>query len=210
MPISPEPALLSAALASGFLLGFRHALDPDHIAAVSTLSSTQRRYSALLQLAVWWGVGHTAMLAISGLLVVLLKTSIPPPAELVFEGMVGLMLVALGFRLLNRSHEDAPPIRTGREAFLVGALHGLAGSAAVVLLAAAAIDTPVYLLLFVAVFGSGSIIGMLLFTGLLGVPAYLYRDSEWFARWFSIAAAIASVGIGALIFIASIRGLVVA
>ena len=204
---APEPTVLSAALATGFLLGFRHAMDPDHIAAVSTLSTTQRRYSAMFHLAVWWGVGHTVVLAACGVLVVLLKTSIPPSAEAAFEGLVGVMLIGLGWRLFRGSHGDSPPIRTGLQALFVGALHGLAGSAAVILLAAATIDSPLYLILFLVVFGGGSIIGMLLFTGLLGVPAYIYRESDRFSRWFTTVAACASIAIGAIILIASIRGL---
>ncbi|NNE36136.1 MAG: urease accessory protein UreH, partial [Rhodothermales bacterium] len=74
MQIIADPTLFVAALFTGFTLGVRHALDPDHIAAVSTLSVRRSEYSSLLRLAIWWGFGHTATLAVSGLLLVLLKT----------------------------------------------------------------------------------------------------------------------------------------
>ena len=213
MPTTTEPMLLSAALATGFVLGLRHALDPDHIAAVSTLSVRRKEYSGILRLAVWWGLGHTATIALAAVVVAVLKSAVPPAVEASLEAVVGLMLIFLGGRLLfRRSDHEADNRhahaqrhgRTERQSFLIGAVHGLAGSAAVLLLAAVTIQSAAGLALFILVFGAGSIGGMLLFTGVLGIPITYFGSSAGFERAFGIVASIASIVVGIIVVASSI------
>jgi len=201
--------LLSAALATGFILGLRHALDPDHIAAVSTLTVHRKQYSGILRLAIWWGLGHTATIALAAVGVAVLKSSVPPALELSLEALVGVMLIFLGGRLLiYRRHEAGAHghsrVRTERQSFVIGAVHGLAGSAAVLLLAAVSIQSMTGLMLFILVFGAGSIGGMLLFTGVLGIPITYFGGSGTFERIFSLIASIASITIGVIVLASSI------
>lgn len=206
-----DPTIFGAALATGFTLGLRHALDPDHISAVSTLSVGNRKYASILRLAVWWGAGHTLTIALSGLILVLMKSVVPPTLELLLEAAVGIMLVFLGVRLVvsgNPKNGNTHRLRTQGQSFIVGAVHGLAGSAAVLLVAAAAIDTAVGVLLFVLVFGAGSIMGMLLFTGLLGIPMHVYGESVAFNRIFGRVAAAVSIVVGVLVVLKSLIELV--
>lgn len=206
-----DPTLFTAALAAGFTLGLRHALDPDHIVAVSTLSVRQREYTAILRLALWWGAGHTLTVGVAALVLVGMKSVVSPSTELVLEALVGIMLVMLGIRLATRMSPRtarAQDIRTRSQSFVIGAVHGLAGSAAVLLVAAAAIETAAGVLLFVLVFGVGSVVGMLLFTGLIGIPLHVFGDSTGFNRFFGVLAAIASVSVGAFVLISSMKELI--
>lgn len=85
---------LGAAL--GFVLGLRHALDPDHVVAVSTMVSRTRRLGASWLLGAFWGLGHTATVFAAGAAIVLLKIEVPPALESRLEAVVGGMLVFLG------------------------------------------------------------------------------------------------------------------
>src|SRR5438093_11627090 len=85
-----------AVLGLGFLLGARHALDADHVAAVSTILSDRPNLRASGFIGFCWGFGHTAVLLLVGLAVILLKITIPERVAVALEFGVGLMLVALG------------------------------------------------------------------------------------------------------------------
>ncbi len=197
---------LYAALGLGFLLGIRHAMDADHVAAVSTLVSQHRSLSRSCLLGTFWGLGHTLALLAAGIATIALRLSISPELEKAFERGVGCMLVLLGAHVLLRSlatwrlhahehphgdhshrhlhlHLGGPPghrhahlLRMGGRPFLVGLLHGMAGSAALVLLVAAAIPSPVGGLLYILVFGAGSTMGMLVLSGLIGLPFVVAAD----------------------------------
>src|SRR5581483_2396611 len=142
--------------ALGSLLGMRHALEPDHLAAVSTLVTSERSGLKAVWLGACWGMGHTLTLVIAGGFLVFLRAEMPATAADGFELMVALMLVALGLRSLYRAARlgaDGPtyPHRHGglvhmhpgvpahvhigrwtlaRRPLLIGAVHGLAGSGA--------------------------------------------------------------------------------
>ncbi|MBI2836657.1 MAG: sulfite exporter TauE/SafE family protein [Chloroflexi bacterium] len=83
-------------LALGLLLGFRHALDPDHVVAVSTIVSQYRNPLRSIWIGVSWGLGHTTTLFIAGTILLLLNLRIPERLSLAFEFVVGIMLVLLG------------------------------------------------------------------------------------------------------------------
>ena len=97
----PQPALGFAASAGlGALLGMRHALEPDHLAAVSTLMTGERSSAKAAWLGACWGLGHTLTLFTTGALLVVLRAEMPAIAAQVFEFCVVLMLVGFGVRAI--------------------------------------------------------------------------------------------------------------
>ncbi len=193
---------LVTALGLGLLLGLRHALDADHVAAVSTLVSRERGLVRSCLLGAFWGAGHTLALLGAGIAVIAFKLTITPGVEEALERTVGLVLVLLGGHVLLRAlgglrvhgHEhthdgvahrhahlhvgssDAAHvhlIQLGGRPFVVGLLHGLAGSAALTLLVLGTIPSPIGALAYIVVFGVGSTAGMLLLSGLVGLPVAL-------------------------------------
>lgn len=203
---------ITAALSFGFVLGLRHALDPDHLVAVSTIVSEHKSIARSSLVGTFWGLGHTASLLAMSVVILLLRTSIPEHTSLWLELPVALMLVVLGINTLWRtlrergwevhthvhSHEQGTPhshihlhahdknihrhhlFRVGRRPFLVGLVHGVAGSAAITLAVVATIPSIALGLIYIAVFGIGSIGGMLLMSAMIGLPFALT------ARRFSI------------------------
>jgi hypothetical protein len=164
-------------LALGLVLGLKHALDADHLAGVSTMATERRGLFASSLIGVLWGLGHTLSLVVAGVLVLLFHFQIGEHVGKALELCVGFMLIALGVNSLRKlarggkSHMHAP--RLGARPILVGMVHGLAGSAALTLLVFAAIPSPVLGLLWVAIFGLGSIGGMVIMSTLFSLPAKL-------------------------------------
>lgn len=193
-------------LALGFLIGLRHALEADHVAAVVSLATRGGTVRDHARQGALWGLGHTVTLVLLAGGCVLLGVALPESAERWFEAAVGAMLVLLGASVLvsmrsqgvhlhghrhadgrvhfhahrhaaglehaDDSHEHAhrrPPLR----ALAVGAVHGLAGSAAMVLMTASAARSPLEGLLYIAVFGLGSIAGMVSLAIVLAMPLRL-------------------------------------
>jgi hypothetical protein len=167
---------LTAALGLGFLLGLRHALDADHVVAVSTLVSRHRSLARSCLVGTWWGVGHTAALLLAAVALLAFKVTISPAVEHALEQAVGLLLILLGGHVLVRRfagaglHGHEHPVGLGGRPFLVGALHGVAGSAGLMLLVLTTIPSTLGGLVYVLVFGVGSTAGMLLLSGLIGIP----------------------------------------
>jgi len=212
-------------LGLGFVLGLRHALDVDHVAAVSTIVTQRRSLWASSLVGAVWGLGHTASLLAVGLVVIGLRAEIPPRLASFFELGVAAMLIGLGANLLwtiarggwvhvhahahdGRAHvhphvHASGAVRhdhgfgAGRRPFFVGLVHGLAGSAALMLAVLATIPSRPLALAYVAVFGAGSIGGMLVMGALLGVPLAL--AAERFARAdvvLRVGAGVGSVMVG--------------
>jgi hypothetical protein len=164
-------------LGIGFVLGLKHALDPDHIVAVTTFVGTERKFRQACRVGLLWGLGHTVALSIFGILVVGLKIPISKWLADRLELAVGVMLIALGAHLIaavhthwHEWHQHSHTITTGVRPMLVGVVHGTAGSAALTLLVLSTISSPANGLLFILVFGIGSMIGMLLVSMLLAMP----------------------------------------
>jgi len=213
-------------LGFGFVLGLRHALDVDHLAAVSTIVSQRRSVRAAALVGAVWGVGHTLATLAAAVVIVGLRADVPPLVAAALELGVAAMLVVLGANLLltlhrggrlhvhghahgGRAHRhlhvhapgDKGPHRHGvsaaRRPLLVGLVHGLAGSAALMLAVVATIRSTPLALAYVAVFGIGSIAGMVAMSALLGVPLAL--ASQRFARAEAViggCAAVASIAVG--------------
>ena len=164
-------------LSLGLVLGLKHALDADHLAAVSTMATEHRGLFASSLIGALWGLGHTISLVVAGVLVIMFHFEIGEHVGKALELCVGFMLIALGVNSLRnlarggRSHMHAP--RLGSRPLLVGMVHGFAGSAALTLLVFAAIPSPALGLLYIAIFGIGSIGGMVIMSTLFSLPAKL-------------------------------------
>src|ERR1700716_780761 len=123
---------LVTVLALGFLLGMRHATDPDHVVAVPTIVSQQRSLARAARTGVLWGIGHTATILLVGGAIIVLKVQLdgrPPRVGRSLEFAVAVMLVVLGLLTLAGGERRAAD-STSRP-LTVGFVHGLAGSAAV-------------------------------------------------------------------------------
>jgi len=192
-------AALLSVLALGFLLGMRHATDPDHIVAVTTIVTQQRSLARAARTGVLWGLGHTLTILVVGGAIVLLKIRldhIPAKIGMSLEFAVAVMLVALGLLTLARGERHVAD-STSRP-LTVGCVHGLAGSAAVVTLPQVAlIPDPRWAVGYLAVFGIGTIAGMLLVTVSLAAPA-LFATGRFSGmnRSLRIASGLVSVGFG--------------
>ena len=168
-------------LALGLLLGMRHATEADHLAAVASLASRGPSLKAGIFHGMAWGIGHTLMLLIVAAAFGLLGFVISPLIAGHMERLVGAMLILLGIgvarrlwrervhvhlRLSENVHEHTLP----RRSVVVGMVHGLAGSAALTLLASQSVASMPWMLAYIAVFGLGSILGMALLSALLTLP----------------------------------------
>src|SRR5262247_258181 len=92
----------------GSLLGMRHALEPDHLAAVTTLVSRERSSIRAAMLGACWGLGHTLALVVVGALLIVLRKEMPAALTEVFELGVAVMLIALGVRAVLQAVRQGP------------------------------------------------------------------------------------------------------
>jgi high-affinity nickel-transport protein len=208
----------------GSLLGMRHALEPDHLAAVSTLVSRERSGVRAALLGVCWGLGHTLALVVVGAILVALRSEMPPTVSDLFELLVAFMLVALGLRAivqaarqgaegparvhrhgrLVHSHAGVPAhVHLGkwtlaRRPLLVGAVHGLAGSGALTALVLATLPTTTARLAYMALFGLGSTVSMAALSGLLGWPLARFGTHHLVTRGVSLIVGCTSMALGVM------------
>jgi len=212
-------------LVTGFLLGMRHATDPDHVIAVSTIVSRERSIAKAGWIGILWGIGHTLTILLVGAGIILFGLVIPTRVGLTMEFSVGLMLILLGvlnltgaLKWLSEKFSPAHPQITGSHAHIhehgshlhvhwhshepgkqhhaesleplrwmdnsatrlglfhtlrplfVGLVHGLAGSAAVALLVLTTIHEPRWAVLYLLIFGVGTIAGMMMITVAISLP----------------------------------------
>jgi hypothetical protein len=152
----------------GFLLGMRHALDADHVVAVTAILSRERSLAKAARVGAWWGVGHSTTILLVGGAIVVFRLAIAPRVALAFEFTVALMLIALGILNLARARDESPAPTL--PPLVVGIVHGLAGTAAIALLVLAAIPAPLDGITYLGVFGIGTIFGMIVVTLAIAVP----------------------------------------
>ena len=206
----------------GSLLGMRHALEPDHLAAVTTLVAQERDGYRAAWLGACWGAGHTFTLLLVGAALVMLRAQMPPVVANMFEFAVALMLIALGMRAIVvaarqgaagavHEHHHGPVVHVHRGApahihvgtwtlarrpLLVGAVHGLAGSGALTALVLTTLPTTAARLTYMLVFGLGSTLGMAALSGVLGWPLARVGRHHALARGVSVAVGCVSILLG--------------
>jgi sulfite exporter TauE/SafE len=214
-------------LVFGFFLGLRHATEADHLAAVSTIVSEKKDLFMASVVGGLWGIGHTISLFAVGILVIVLKLQISETLEARLEACVGVMLVLLGLNALRKllqadkvhvhthehdghvhmhvhTHEKDKSERTHHglspRSVLIGMVHGLAGSAALMLLVVPTIPSPLVALLYILIFGIGSIGGMMAMSFLIGLPFHFTAGRfDLLNRGIRLVAGVFSLGLGTLI-----------
>lgn len=160
----------------GFANGMRHALEPDHLAAVSTLVAGERSAKASVRYAAAWGAGHATMLVVAAGALALMRRELPDAASDALELVVAVVLIGLGLRGLvqarrAKDHVHASAVITlGGLPFAVGLVHGLAGSGALAALVASHVSSPAFSIGFIAVYATGAAVGMATLAGVLGYP----------------------------------------
>jgi sulfite exporter TauE/SafE len=169
-------SIFSLALA----LGMKHATEPDHVIAVSTVASHSKRITSATLAGVFWGIGHTVTLFVMGMVFILLKNQFTNAWAMSLEFVVGIMLVYLGVSNLRtkKKAKDHHPMKGTHFPYLlrsmfIGVVHGLAGSGALVLLTMSTVNTFLQGALYILIFGLGTIIGMLILSTLIGLPFVL-------------------------------------
>lgn len=206
---APEPNTGTISTVSilglGLVFGLKHAIEADHVAAVSTIVSERKSLLSSSLVGGLWGIGHTISLLAAGVVVILLHIQIGERLALALEFVVALMLITLGVnavrklwrggRLHLHSHQHGTHLhahphihgsqteeiqpgtprrrRFGARPLVVGMIHGLAGSAALMLLVLGTISSPLVGMAYIIVFGVGSIGGMMLTSVLVGLPMHL-------------------------------------
>lgn len=153
-------------LLTGLLMGMLHAFDPDHVLTMSSLGSRPDARNATKRFALSWGVGHGGILVIAALALLLLDFPLPHALPEGAERLVGIIMIAAGgslaLALLRSRHQEPQPTSFREKApFLIGMVHGTAGSAAVFALLPMTLLSPVMGVLYVLVFSSGVLVGMM-------------------------------------------------
>jgi hypothetical protein len=219
-------------LGFGFLLGMQHALEADHIAAVSSIAARRSNVGDIVKHGLTWGLGHTLTLFVFAGAAILLGHAIPEHLSRPLETAVGIMLVGLGAHVLWRLWRDrvhfhqhrhghgtdhfhlhshaADPVPHQRSShahrhgfrwrtLLVGLMHGMAGSAALLVLAVTQAASSAYGLLYVLLFGIGSMLGMGALSIVIAVPLVVSaRWLTWANRTLQGVVGIVTIGIGAI------------
>jgi ABC-type nickel/cobalt efflux system permease component RcnA len=237
-------------IAVGFFLGMRHATDPDHVVAVTTIVSRQRNLLKAAFTGIFWGIGHTITIFVVGAAIILFDVVIPARIGLSMELSVGIMLIVLGAMNIAgflRAARTISPAQTESEIFhshvhthgdyvhthshghepekhshshqtpltwldrlfgkiglyqqlrplVVGIVHGLAGSAAVALLILTTIRNPRWALVYLLVFGAGTVGGMMLITmSIASAFNFFGRRHENFSHWLGLASGVVSLAFG--------------
>jgi len=225
----------------GFLLGMRHAVEADHIAAVVSLSSRANSIWEGVRQGAAWGLGHTLTLFLFGSIVLFVANIVPEQIVRGIELAVGLMLIILGGDVIRHvirdrvhfhthihsqldgsdtrhfhahshkgeksqdhnaaSHQHVHPRGFPIRALLVGLMHGMAGSAALILLTLQTLSSPWLGLVYIAVFGIGSIAGMMLFSIVIAIPLRAARHMTFVYNGLQTTIGVATITLGIFILV---------
>ncbi len=222
-------------LLMGFLLGMRHSLEADHLAAVATLATRSRGLRDSLRQGAAWGLGHTITLVLFGSVVLWMEAVMPRALVQGLELAVGAMLIVLGaevlWRLLRERvhfhlhrhadgqahfhahshagdarphdaavHHHGHPRRLPWRALLIGLMHGMAGSAALILLALQTVQSPWTGMLYMLLFGLGSVLGMAVLSVAIALP--LRRSATgvtWLHNGLHALVGVVSIALGGMV-----------
>jgi high-affinity nickel-transport protein len=189
---------LASILLLGFVLGMRHATDPDHVVAVTTIVSDERSLWRASSIGAVWGVGHSITILGVGGAIVVFRLVIPPRLGLLLEFCVAVMLILLG--MLTLSGRRFGSATNMARPLVVGIVHGLAGSAFVALLVLAAVPGAMLQLLYLALFATGTIAGMALITIVVALPsAVTARRFVRAQRYLRVTSGLASLAFGIML-----------
>ena len=219
--------LILSSLFLGFLLGLSHALDADHVVAVGTLAAETESLKRSSILGICWGIGHTVTLLVVGGLVLSLKWQVPETLASSMEVVVAGMIVGLGALLLWRarrpltlhahtnSHDDGTHTHVHvhvqnqeihahhhlrnslQKAFGVGLVHGIAGSAALTLTVMATMPSLLLGLVYIVVFGTGTIAGMFVMSTIVSLPfIFLAQRAAHGQTHIKVCAGVFAMGFG--------------
>lgn len=209
--------LVPLSLLFGLVIGIKHALEADHIVAVATLVTEHKNPFKASLIGTFWGIGHTTILFVVGLVVLLLRISIPDSWSKIAEFFVGMMLVYLGIKTITKAfssfhththshgktHHDHPHINhlhVHHRSFLIGFIHGLAGSGSLMVLVLSTMQTFWEGIIYILLFGIGSIVGMTLMSFIFGIPlAFTSNKFLIVEKYLKIVAGVLSIVFGLLI-----------
>ncbi len=211
----------------GFIFGFRHALEPDHIVAMVNILTKTKSFKKALSHGTAWGIGHTLTLLVVGTAILFFSLSIPRDVTLLFEAIVGLMIIVLGASVLfeiwkgkihihMHAHDDIKHahFHTHENAknhihqhdnsalsrpLIIGTIHGLAGSAALMLLVLSTIKSAFTGILYILVFGAGTVLSMAIISCIVSFPfiftGKVYKNLH---VWLNIGSGLGSILFGLL------------
>lgn len=215
----------------GFLIGMRHALEADHVAAVATLATSTNSLKSAIKHGAVWGMGHSLALFVFGSIVILTDSVMPETMALSLEFAVGVMLVGLGIEVIRKmlkekvhfhthkhgdnkqhfhahKHEQHAPHSADkhqhehsnafpRKALFIGLMHGMAGSAALILLTLQTVSSPLTGLLYMLFFGVGSIIGMAALSVVIAIPLrHSATGLTWLNNGLQAIVGLATIALG--------------
>ncbi len=223
---------MSSLLLLGFMIGMRHALDADHLAAVAAITTQQNNsIRSSIRHGLVWGLGHTITLFLFGSVVIWMDTVVPEKLTYFLQIGVGIMLIALGLDVLRRvirdrihyhihrhnqstahihahSHQNEPshqlskhehshdhrfPVRT----LMIGLMHGMAGSAALILLTMETVDSLWLGLWYMLLFGIGSMLGMAILSIIIAIPLRASANGlTWMHNGLQTAIGVLTCGLG--------------
>lgn len=203
----------------GVLVGLRHAFEADHLTAVSTLITETHSPRSGALLGVLWGIGHTVSLVVVGVTLVIVGATLPEGAGVVFELGVAAMLLVLGVRTVALASRASPRARAHSHSYriatshahkrtqatakrwrpvVVGLVHGLAGSGALTAIVFARLPGTAARILYMVLFGVGSIAGMAIASGLAGAAIGFLARSASTRKWIAISTGVLSIALGIL------------
>lgn len=183
---------LFSALGLGFLLGLRHATDADHVVAMNAIVSKQQNLRLAAGVGLMWGVGHSLMVIFVGIAVIVFHWIIPDVLAKVFEGIVAVMLIGIGIRhiLDNPIHDHEYHHNYFIRPFIIGLVHGLAGTAAITILIVSTITNVYVAFWYLVLFGIGTMVGMMMVTmfmsAVMGYVKILGKIAGWMSLLFGL------------------------
>ena len=194
---------MSVLLILGLIVGIRHALEPDHLAAILALSAQSRSMSATAKQGAMWGLGHTITLLIFSMMLIVLQIKIDKNVFILFEVAAGFIIILMGLNLLIKTKNNycgqgdvrksitntksQNNSKLSLRALGIGLLHGAAGSGVIIALVTTTLDSIYLKFTYIVLFSIGLIISMSLLSILMSVP--LHRGAKYFPSQYLKAAA---------------------
>ncbi|GAB5523750.1 MAG: hydantoin utilization protein A [Roseivirga sp.] len=167
--------MISVPLLFAAVIGFNHAFEADHVLAVGNIANSRKKFTVAIRDGFYWGLGHTSMILVIGLLIIMVRSLLTTFPFDFIEVLVGASLITLGgYRFFKKSHHEhnvvASTEQNHKMAYSMGLIHGLAGSGAVILLAMAELEHSYESMIYLLLFGCGSIVGMMIVAGVFNLP----------------------------------------